>query len=359
MRMRWLTLAAVAAVVVVIASLGAVVRGESATAAGFSACLVTDGALYDGRYDKSLSRLAELGLQRAERAGIEGHVIRSHSPADFIPNLKACVSSGAAITIAVGPLMVGPLCFMTAEYPKSNFAVVDVDYRGITGSYGLAGPRCPHPRNIEGLTFREEQAGYIVGYAAGLWAKSENATNVGTVTPLRSPVTDRYVAGFEFGAKKADPGVMTIRGYPSISGGVTRNHCVAKALEQIGQNSVVEFQVAAPPQLMGSACGLGILDAARQQNVFGIGVDTDQGYLGPWVMTSAVKRADVAVFRAVIAASHAKFHGRTNFVSGASVDGVGYGQWSPRIPASIRNAVAAQYRQLKAGKVVGIPTKLP
>ena len=47
--------------------------------------------------------------------------------------------------------------------------------------------------------------------------------------------------------------------------------------------------------------------------------------------------------------------GGTDAIFGAKVDGVGYGKWSPRVSASIRNAVAAQYRLLKAGKVKGIP----
>jgi len=101
-RKRWLTLAAIAVVTVVIASLGAAVRGGSASAAhkaGFSACLVTD---IGGLNDKSFNHLAYVGLQHAQRAGIKGRVIQSHSGSDYIPNLKACIQSGASITIGVG-----------------------------------------------------------------------------------------------------------------------------------------------------------------------------------------------------------------------------------------------------------------
>jgi Uncharacterized ABC-type transport system, periplasmic component/surface lipoprotein len=76
---------------------------------------------------------------------------------------------------------------------------------------------------------------------------------------------------------------------------VAQAKCKEKALGQIQNGSVVEFQVA-------GQCGLGVLDAAHEKGIFGIGVDADQGYLGSWVMTSALKRVDVAVNSAITAA---------------------------------------------------------
>jgi basic membrane protein A and related proteins len=90
--------------------------------------------------------------------------------------------------------------------------------------------------------------------------------------------------------------------------------------------------------------------------VFGVGVDADQGYLGSWVMTSALKKVDVAVFSAISNARAGKLKGGANVTYGATVNGVGYGKWSPKVPASIKSAVAAQYKLLKAGKIKGIPT---
>ena len=99
----------------------------------------------------------------------------------------------------------------------------------------------------------------------------------------------------------------------------------------------------------------GVLDAARSKKIFGIGVDADQGYLGAHVMTSALKRVDVAVYTAISNAKSGTLHGGTNATFGAKVDGVGYGKWSPRVSQAIRNAVAAQYKLLKQGKIKGIP----
>ena len=213
MRKRWLTLAAIAAVTVLIASLGAAVRGGSASAAhkaGFSACLVTD---IGGLNDKSFNHLAYVGLQHAQRAGIKGRVIQSHSPADYIPNLKACVQSGAGITIGVGFLMTDAMDAIASAYPSNKFAIVDVDVTSMKHK----------PKNVEGLLFREQEAGYLVGYAAGLYAKANGGKAVGSVGGLKIPPVDRYIAGFQFGAKKADPGIKTLNGYSNDF--VKQNKC--------------------------------------------------------------------------------------------------------------------------------------
>jgi basic membrane protein A len=336
-RKRWLTLAALAVVTVLIASLGAAVRGGSASAAHkaqFSACLVTD---IGGLNDKSFNHLAYVGLQHAQRAGIKGRVIQSASGSQYIPNLTACVRSGASITIGVGFLMDGAMDTVASAFPNSKFAIVDDDVTFMKHK----------PKNVEGLLFSEQQAGYLVGYAAGLWAKSHGGKAVGSVGGLKIPPVDRYIAGFQFGAKKADPGIKTLNGYSNDF--VKQAKCKETALNQIAQGSVVEFQVA-------GQCGLGVLDASHEKGIFGIGVDADQGYLGPWVMTSALKRVDVAVYNAIQAANHGTLKGGANKQFSASIGGVGYGKWSSKVPASIKSAVAAQFRLLKAGKIKGIPT---
>jgi basic membrane protein A len=324
--------------VLALAALTLALFGARASAAHkattFSACLVTD---IGGLNDKSFNHDAYLGLLQAEkRLHIKGRVIQSKSPAEYIPNLRACVRSGAGVTIAVGFLMTDAVDAVGTAYPHNKFAIVDVDVATLKH----------HPKSVLGLIFKEQQAGYLVGYGAGLWAKSHGGKAVGSVGGLKIPPVDRYIAGFQFGAKKADPGIKTLNDYSQDF--VAQAKCKEKALNQIAQGSVVEFQVA-------GQCGLGVLDAAHEKGLFGIGVDADQGYLGPWVMTSAEKRVDVAVYNSIQAANHSKLAGGTNKQFGANIGGVGYGKWSSRVPASIKSAVAHQYALLKAGKVKGIP----
>jgi basic membrane protein A len=335
-RKRVLTLTTVAVVTVLLASLFAALRGSSASAApkAFSVCLVTD---IGGLNDKSFNHLAYVGLQAAQKSGVKGRVIQSKSGSEYIPNLTACAKSGAGLTIGVGFLMTDAMDAVATALPKSKFAIVDVDVTSMKHK----------PQNVQGLLFKEQEAGYLVGYAAGLYAKATGGKAVGSVGGLKIPPVDRYIAGYQFGAKKADPGITVLNDYSQDF--VVQSKCKEKALNQIGQGSVVEFQVA-------GQCGLGVLDAAHEKNVFGVGVDADQGYLGSWVMTSALKKVDVAVKSAILAAKGGTLKVGKNVTFGASVNGVGYGKWSTKVSASIKSAVAAQFTLLKAGKIKGIPT---
>ena len=331
---RWVSLAVLAASVLSLALFGAQAKAAH-RASGFTACLVTD---IGGLNDKSFNHDAYLGLLQAEKTlHVKGRVIQSKSSSDYIPNLQSCVRGGAGVTIGVGFLMTDAMDAVGASFPTNKFAIVDVDVATLKH----------HPKSVLGLIFKEQQAGYLVGYGAGLWAKSQGAKAVGSVGGIKIPPVDRYIAGYQFGAKKADPGIKTLNDYSNDF--VAQNKCKEKALNQIAQGSVVEFQVA-------GQCGLGVLDAAHEKKVFGIGADADQGYLGPWVMTSALKRVDTSVFTAIKQATGSAFKGGRNETFDAHNNGVGVGKWSSKVPASIRSAVAHQFALLKAGHVTGIPT---
>jgi basic membrane protein A len=253
-----------------------------------------------------------------------------------VPNLSTLAQKKVDLVIGVGFLMADAMNTVASKFPDTKFAIIDVDATTLKSK----------PANVSGVLFKEQEAGYLVGYAAGLYAKSKGATAVGSVGGLKIPPVDRYIAGYQFGAKKADPGIKTLNDYSQDF--VVQAKCKEKALNQIAQGSVVEFQVA-------GQCGLGVLDAAHSKGIFGIGVDADQGYLGSWVMTSALKKVDVSVYSAISAAKAGKLKGGKDVIFGASVNGVGYGKWSAKVPLSIKQAVSAQFKLLKAGKVRGIP----
>jgi basic membrane protein A len=336
-RKRWISLALVAICAVATAAAFATVRGATAAPKATGACLVTD---IGGLNDKSFNHLAYVGLQTAQKKlNLTGRVIQSKSPADYIPNLSACVRAGATVTIGVGFLMADAMDAVATKFPTSKFAIVDVDVTGLKHK----------PKNVQGLLFKEQEAGYLVGYAAGLWTKLhpiDGQEVVGSVGGIKIPPVDRYIAGYQFGAKKADPGIKVLNDYSQDF--VAQAKCKEKALNQIANAAAVVFQVA-------GQCGLGALDAAKEKGTFGIGVDADQGYLGPHVLTSALKRVDVAVYAAIAASKTGGLKTGINAIFDAKKGGVGYGKWSSKVPASIKTAVAAQLKLLAAGKIKGIP----
>jgi basic membrane protein A and related proteins len=87
-----------------------------------------------------------------------------------------------------------------------------------------------------------------------------------------------------------------------------------------------------------------------------VGVDADQGYLGTYVLTSALKRVDTAVFDSVKDAKDGKFKGGTDAVYGLDVNGVGIGKFSSKAPAGIADKVQQIKQQIATGKIKDIPT---
>jgi basic membrane protein A and related proteins len=290
-----------------------------------------------GLNDRSFNHLAYVGLQRAQRElGVQTRVVTAASSSDYIPNLTSLARQGYDLVIGVGFTEIDALKAVATQFPKTHFAIVDVSNADEGGL-----------ENVEGLLFKEQEAGYLAGYAAGLAAKDRKGTTVSSVGGQKQPPVDRYIAGFQAGAKAAFPGVKTLNDYSQDF--EKQALCKNKALNQIAAGSVVVFQVA-------GGCGLGALDAAREKAVWGVGVDADQGYLGSYILTSALKRVDTSVYDSIRDAKAGKFKGGQDAVYGLDVDGVGIGKFSPKAPKGIAAKVAQIKQQIADGKIENIPT---
>jgi basic membrane protein A and related proteins len=282
--------------------------GGEAEKPAIKAGLVTD---IGGLNDRSFNFLANKGLEDAESdLGVTGRVFISKSNGDYVPNLTTSAQAQNDLTVSVGFLMGDATATVAGKFPKNNFAIVDFSAAGLKGK----------PTNVEGLLFKEQEAGYLAGYLAGLWAKDNDATTVSTVGGQKIPPVDHYIAGFQKGATDANPKIKTLNGYSQDF--VDQAKCKEIALDQIAQGSKVVFQVA-------GQCGLGALDAAKEKDVQGIGVDADQAYLGDHILTSALKKVDVAVFDAIKRAQDGKFKGGTDVIATVENDGVGLGKIGP------------------------------
>jgi basic membrane protein A len=298
--------------------------------------LVTD---IGGLNDKSFNHLAYVGLQRAQdQLGVTGKVLESHANSDYIPNLSSLAQQKYDLVIGVGFLMADAIDTVAQKYPDVNFAIIDFPNVALKHK----------PKNVRGLIFKEQEAGYLVGYLAGLMEKqaSGGKNTVASVGGQKIPPVDHYIAGYQFGAKKANPDVKTLNGYSQDF--VDQAKCKEIALNQIAQGAGVVFQVA-------GGCGLGALDAAKEKSVWGIGVDADQAYIGSQILSSALKKVDVAVFDAIKSAQDGSFAGGTDTVFDSKNGGVGIGKISSKVPQDIVSQVRAQEDKLSNGQVPGIP----
>jgi basic membrane protein A and related proteins len=336
---RLTAIALVAALALVAAGCGSKKSSTGSTtttsqAAAFKVGLSTDTG---GLNDRSFNHLAYVGLKRAQsQLGVQTRVVTAASSSDYIPNLTALARQGYNLVIGVGFTEIDAMKAVAKQFPKTHFAIVDVSNADEGGL-----------KNVEGLLFKEQEAGYLAGYAAGLAAKDRGGKAVSSVGGQKQPPVDRYIAGFQAGAKAAFPGVQTLNGYSNDFEKLAL--CKEVALNQIASGSVVVFQVA-------GGCGLGALDAAKEKNVWGVGVDADQGYLGSYVLTSALKRVDTSVFDAIKDAKGGHFKGGTDAVYGLDVNGVGIGKFSPKAPAGIAAKVEQVRQQIADGKIKNIPS---
>jgi basic membrane protein A len=132
-----------------------------------------------------------------------------------------------------------------------------------------------------------------------------------------------FLAGYEAGAKATNADLRTLEDYSQDF--VDQAKCKELALKQIAAGSKAVFAAA-------GGCGLGALQAASERDVWGIGVDNDQSFLGPHILTSATKKVDVAVFDTIQAVVDGSFTGGSDTLYDVANDGVGYGEVSPDAP---------------------------
>jgi len=300
--------------------------------------LVTD---IGGLNDRGFNHLSYVGLQRAQsELGIQQRVFQAHSTQEYVPNLSTFARQGYDLTIGVGFTEATAIDTAATTFPNSKFAIVDVDQT----------EEQHKPKNLLGLLFREQETGYLVGYLAGLEEKRRPGPDViGSVGGQKQPPVDRFIAGYQAGAKAADPGIKVLNAYSEDFSDQAK--CKQVALNQIEQGAGVIFQVA-------GGCGLGALDAAKEKGVWGIGVDADQSFLGPHILTSAVKRVDTAVFLAIKSVVDGTFKGG-NMVFGLKQNGVGIGKISPKVPQSEVAKVNQIRADIISGKIKNIPTEVP
>ncbi len=301
--------------------------GES-TGSNDSLCESSDGdgpkigVAYDvgGRGDLSFNDSAFEGVKQAveemDATCREVEAGAGESDADREERLRLLADAGFNPIIGVGFIYSPAAATVAAEYPDTDFAVVDGYVTFITGDM----VEIP---NATDLTFAEEQGSFLVGAAAAL--KTE-AKNVGFVGGVNSPLIQKFEAGFKAGVKAVDPKVKIQSEYLSQDDPV-------KGFENPGDGKIVANGMYDKADIVYHAAGksgLGVFDAVVEagEGKWAIGVDSDQ-YLTadedqqPHILTSMLKRIDVAVFEYVEAFDAGETDGGIELYD-LSVDGVGY-----------------------------------
>lgn len=332
-----------ASLVAVMPAMSARVGAQHAQASKISVGLVTDKG---GLNDKSFNHLADLGLTRAQSVlGVSGSVLQSHTAADYQPNLTKFAQQKKSLIIAVGFLMENAIYNVAKQFPNQKFAIID-------GAPADSSGKNVNLPNVANLFFKPEESGYLVGVIAGLmeikgFGPKPNHNTVGSIAGANFSAVTAYNCGYQQGVWFVDPKAKVLADFDD---GTFTNTANAKAIgqKQISKGADILFQV-------DGGAGLGYLQAAQAAHKYGIGVDADQGYLGGYIITSALKKVDQAVFNTIKTLKGGNFHaGNTTFSlkNGAT----GYATNTHHVPASIKARVAKIAAKIKAGTVKVKPT---
>ncbi len=327
-------LVGVAAAVAILSMAAFGVVGASAKNANSSASSFTLGIVADtgGLNDHGFNHLAYEGsIEAVKKLGVKKQVLQATSSADYVPYLEKEAEAGDKLVVAVGFDFIDALGQVAKQFPHTKFAIIDTPASAIAGK----------PKNVEGLTFESQQSGYLVGYLAGLIAKAKGWTNISSVGGQNIPSVTSYIAGYQQGGKAADPMLKFQNAFSNDFADQAK--CETIANNQIAAGSKIVFQVA-------GGCGLGALQAAKQKHVYGIGVDADQGYLGSYILTSALKKVDVAVEQAAASLLHGHFDAGGDLVYSVANNGTGYGTLDS-VAKPYAGKLAKVLAGIKSGKI--------
>ncbi len=339
-RQRAMTLAAVVAITA-LASLGLAGCGRGTTSG--SAKTVKVGLAYDigGRGDKSFNDSAYRGLQKV-KSDLKLRIKElsaqpSDTDSDRAERLRLLASAGYNPVIAVGFAYAKALSTVAPKFPKTHFGIIDGAKSDVSAP------------NVANLVFAEEQGSFLVGAAAALKSK---AKHVGYIGGCLVPLLKKFQAGYQAGVAAVDKSIKVDVKYLSTP----QQSCPGFNDPAAGQESGKGMYDGGADVVYAAAggSGSGVFKAAKAANKLAIGVDSDQ-YLtaDPGVrdviITSMLKRVDVAVFTFV------KDSGEAKFVAGEqrfdlSKDGVGYARSGGKVD-DIKSKLDGYKKQIIDGKI--------
>ena len=270
----------------------------SVIAVSATAVLADPAIIFDigGKFDKSFNEAAFAGAERwAAETGGTYREFEISSEAQREQALRRFAEAGSNPIVMTGFAFASSLETVSADFPDTKFAIIDM----VVGN-----------DNVASVVFNEHEGSYLVGVAAAMASKSGT---VGFIGGMDIPLIRKFACGYVQGVKAANADATVIQNMTGTDYHAWNDPVKGGELTkaQIGQGADVVYAAA-------GGTGVGVLQTAADQGIFSIGVDSNQNYLHPGsVLTSMVKRVDVAVYNA--------FSQGTDLETGFSVLGLANG----------------------------------
>jgi basic membrane protein A len=258
---------------------GALAAGVSVAVLMVGAALATPALIYDagGKFDKSFNEATYNGAERyKQETGDTYQDLEISSDAQREQALRQFASKGFSPIVVPGFTWADSLKTVAPEFPDIHFVIIDevVDLP-----------------NVRSVTFKEQEGSYLVGILAAMATKTGK---IGVIPAFNYDLLEAFACGYKQGAASVNPDVKVFENYigTDFSAFNDPGKATEVAKSQIDQGVDVLYQVA-------GGAGAGVLQAAADAKVLGIGVDSDQDYLHPGnMLTSMMKRVDVATYNA-------------------------------------------------------------
>lgn len=282
-----------------------------------------------GLGDQSFNDAAYRGLMQAkEELPVEVIYVEPADIAEMEEHQRSYAELGLDLVIVIGFIHQSALTEVSADYPNIHFAIVDdvVD----------------NP-NVTSLLFEEHEGSFLVGVVAGMMTKSNI---VGFVGGMEVPLIRKFQVGFEEGVKWANPDAQVLVNYAGAFDDPGRGRELA--ISQYERGADIIYHAA-------GGTGSGVIDAAASHDFYAIGVDSDQDYMAPGkVLTSMIKRVDMAVYEVIKAAVEGTLEGGT-WTFGVADGGVGTSEFTYTrdiIPQEVFDKVEEAKQKIISGEIV-------
>ncbi|MDE0029548.1 MAG: BMP family ABC transporter substrate-binding protein [Deltaproteobacteria bacterium] len=262
----------------------ALLISSASWAADFKPAVVFDKG---GKFDKSFNEGVWRGVTKfVDETGVDVLEFQVTNETQREQVMRRLVGRGVTVLLAVGFSQADAINAVAADHPDRQFAIIDV--------FWLNQP------NLRQYAFKEHEGSYLVGVAAALTSKTGK---IGFVGGMDVPLIRKFACGYVQGARGASPGIEVLRNMTGTTPAAWNDPAKGAELArgQMDRGADVVYHAA-------GATGLGVIRAVADAGKLVIGVDSNQNGLAPGhVLTSMLKRVDVAAYQTLKDAMEGKF----------------------------------------------------
>lgn len=307
----------------------------------FSVGLITDVGGID---DKSFNQSTWEGIEQFQNEydGVTTKYLQSDSDADYIPNLSTFSDEGLDLIVAPGFLFEEAMTEVSENFPEQNYLIIDT----------VVGER----DNVASAVFAEHQGSFLVGVAAALKAEAEGQDTVGFIGGMDFDLIQKFEAGFEAGVYAVNPDMNVLIEYAGDFADTQIGQTLAAKMYD--QGAYIIYHAA-------GGTGNGLIKEAKDRrssgdDVWAIGVDKDQYLDGIYegeesaILTSMMKRVDVAAYDVAERTMNGDFPGGEVLVYDLANNGVGLPDENPNLSDDIVSSVA-EYKTMVVDGEIEVP----